>query len=102
MKTKHTPGPWKVVATVDPIHGANPTTYQVVGKGTKGNFARCPFVASTGYHEDSESNARLIAAVPDLLAACKTFLACDGGFTRAQWLGAVRQAQAVISKAEGR
>jgi hypothetical protein len=57
VETKHTPGPWRV-DIADTVKGPN---------GER--------VADAWIHEAievSEANARLIAAAPDLLAACES------------------------------
>ena len=61
------------------------------------------FVADCGSHEQSNANARLIAAAPDLLAALKEveeyFLSSPYATDSGQEL---RDVQAAIAKAEGR
>lgn len=69
MKTNHTPGPWTV----------NPYSFIHAGK----TLIACPATpeeAQAGLcahpeSEEAKANARLIAAAPDLLAACKSALA---------------------------
>ena len=56
MKTQHTPGPW----TCQPI--GDESECNILGPGRE-------LVATV-----SDNDARLIAAAPDLLAACKRFL----------------------------
>lgn len=63
IKQSHTPGPWDIHG--DPhsatyyVHGANRVCDLVKPQG----FSRTP--------RETEANARLIAAAPDLLAACQ-------------------------------
>ena len=60
----HTPGPWH---TANGIHGKSvcgPIQMTLNGGGTT-----APCICKMGV--DNEENARLIAAAPDLLAACK-------------------------------
>jgi hypothetical protein len=71
MKAKHTPGPWEL--TVDPCHYDTLTSVrggpsQIRGKGIEW---RQLMVEIGGYADPTtaESNARLIAAAPDLLEA---------------------------------
>ena len=58
MTTQHTPGPW---AISKPIGG---NVYIEKGNRLIGHI----------YRDNREANARLIAAVPDLLAACKAII----------------------------
>ena len=87
--SKHTPGPWHVVGESDPeIHGPDGEwiTHQVCsGAGDENN--------------DGQANARLIAAAPDLLAACKAALVW---FDAAQDTAAAKQLRTAIAKAEAR
>lgn len=91
----HTPGPWRIVPYGDGdalvIHDA------------RGDWRVC-FMAtpgSTGCMEGIEANARLIAAAPDLLEACKAAedfcAACPGEAANAIY----RQLHAAIAKVRG-
>lgn len=86
MSTKHTPGPWKVVA---------------VDWSPEGN-ARFEI---EGVHRTGIADARLIEAAPDLLAALQVVLR---DYTAVHDIGdvemqpALHQARAAIAKAEGR
>jgi hypothetical protein len=72
--SKHTPGPWAVMAS-DEEWG----TYQIgafcvdVGsmQGTADWYSSPEYFAA---RDEDEANARLIAAAPDLLAACEAML----------------------------
>ncbi len=68
---KHTPGPWK------PLNMFMGLTPSVGAMGKQGGFDICPEVVSGIYGsvEESQANARLIAAAPDLLEACQLILA---------------------------
>lgn len=70
MTTAHTPGPW----TVQP-HGREPDhEYGWTIKGSNGSDAAAiPYMGwhDRKTHERYEANAHLVAAAPDLLAACK-------------------------------
>lgn len=57
----HSPGPWTINSNGDGTH------YLTAGKGLD--------VADTRSCTDEPANARLIAAAPDLYAACKALLA---------------------------
>jgi len=61
---KHTPGPWR-------LNAGNETEIM----SARRNVARAHCGAMTGIRVDeAEANARLIAAAPDLLAACEALL----------------------------
>lgn len=91
----HTPGPWKW----DESYGAI-----VAGEGP--NMLVTPIWKSSpawGYSENI-ANARLIAAAPDLLAACKALLSrvdANGGTVRSITGEQIVAIRAAIAKAEG-
>ena len=60
---KHTPGPWAVTDDKLGVFSANMPLYQ------NKVIANCGAVARE--RAENEANARLIAAAPDLLAACQ-------------------------------
>lgn len=64
MTAQHTPGPWQYHVTVDGD--------AIVAGGGKVRVAEA-LVCDVGY-EDERANARLIAAAPDLLAACEAMI----------------------------
>ncbi|MAH48204.1 hypothetical protein CMI37_20440 [Candidatus Pacearchaeota archaeon] len=73
MEQQHTPGPWKAVNLDGGVY-INPSR-------DEGEFALLAKVhSSTAFRsgETVDANARLIAAAPDLLAACAA-LSRDGG-----------------------
>jgi hypothetical protein len=86
---EHTPGPWKY----------------------RTDFMDCPYVASKTKQmiadvnlifvsaKEAKANARLIAAAPDLLEACR--LTIEAGYHNEASRAAVFAAQAAIAKAEG-
>lgn len=87
-EAKHTPGPWR-------------GDCEIIGNSrVVATTAWC-----SGFKEEDEANARLIAAAPDLLAALKRITA---GLSDAEDLRAlikgdeVKQARAAIAKAEPR
>lgn len=63
MNTKHTPGPW----LTDEMMPGDQYRYVFAAKG--------PIVCRVSAFAAGEANARLIAAAPDLLAACKKAIA---------------------------
>ena len=90
----HTPGRWSVASFADAVH---PSVYAADGA-----------VASCGGKHRSRAerfaNARLCAAAPDLLAACKQQLAAlDGSpLDFAGIVAAHRALEASVARAEGR
>ena len=96
-KAKHTPGPWKYHLG----RGTNPRFHIHASGGYQ--------IASTtelerhpqAYDENElrEANARLIAAAPDLLAACKTM---RDDWENGNLSHAIQLIGAAIAKAEGK
>lgn len=75
MKTPFTPGPWEWYGPTR-YEGLTFTHEAHVGPGD-GNDSCGPIAAVSGDDdEQAVANARLIAAAPDLLAACERLLAC--------------------------
>jgi hypothetical protein len=64
LSSKHTPGPWE-------IRSGNGLSFLIWPQGRPTAIAVVPGKAGTS----AEANARLLAAAPDLLAACKVALA---------------------------
>jgi hypothetical protein len=101
-ETKHTPGPWVLRPNpgdgIVSEHGGSdgyPHTIGTVGGYLIANV--CQQAAET------EANARLIAAAPDLLAALKTIAeSWERGFNLDEWRDAMDDAHSAIAKAEGR
>lgn len=104
MTTEHTPGPWTVASNGD--DGARVNAFATV--------AWCPTSAAFGVDgsqvisaDEAEANARLIAAAPELLAACEVFIEAE---RRAEVNGregfglyteAMSAARAAVAKARG-
>jgi hypothetical protein len=100
MNTQYTPGPWK---KSNVFIENSPNRYIITETKWGGkNIADCG-PSAEGDWDVNEANSRLIAAAPDLLAACK----------RAEWLLQGESAdpdsfetwkllKAAINKAEGR
>ena len=78
-EAKHTPGPWKLTELPWECDGQSEPIYRVDGESTLFlSVAPC----SDGYVPgQNEANAHLIAAAPDLLAACEAVLAVLGFMT---------------------
>jgi hypothetical protein len=69
MNARHTQGPW-----ITDI-GTNVNGDQFVWPSTNGRFCGHSIAKIYGAHRDkTPANARLIAAAPELLAACETVL----------------------------
>ena len=102
---QHTPGEWRFIRRDDDIRRFHIYTKDAVGT-TSG-------IADTANYEwtikqEHEANATLIAAAPDLLAACRAFVgayhldsAADEPVSRAM-AEAYSAATAAIAKAEGK
>jgi hypothetical protein len=113
MKTTHTPGPWTVG---DPtltqhdypkrhesesvsIHAPGRACVATVYGGHEGGSVGRPYVSL----HDGRANARLIAAAPELLAACRYALALFSSYEPdTPEAMAHAMVSAVIAKAEGR
>lgn len=88
-KTTHSPAPWHAISVF--VDNA-PNQWQVHTRGTTKRFnGDCVAIV------DSETDARLIAAAPDLLAALQDMCSCEYGTDAAYT--AVRKARAAIVKA---
>ena len=103
MNTKHTPGPW-VDGDICGDHNVGIGRYRLITGG--GELIAHTWPDSS---EHEEANARLIAAAPELLAACQEFLRFAdlpnecvprGDYIRYQ-VSAISAARAAIAKAEG-
>lgn len=92
MTTKHTPGPWKL-SGANTVHGADCIVAFV---GTADEEVR------RFSDERQSADAHLIAAAPDLLAACLAGLnKCSYGCTPKESCGICGVLFAAIAKAKG-
>ncbi len=78
-RTQHTPGPWLIDRLTRRWGGNTNNRYRhMIQRGEGDEFPSIAEVPSnwTPYQDDhvAEANARLIAAAPDLLAACRELL----------------------------
>ena len=74
QKTQHTPGPWSYFEQ-NTWGGALPRVrYGCVRSPGPDSFVIVNGCAPGGIEEEQRANARLIAAAPDLLAACENFV----------------------------
>lgn len=92
----HTPGPWFIGSDENEIDAPDPINPSL------------PWYIATAHRyvgiEDEDqmsANARLIAAAPDLLAACEQLLATEQGVGPYEWERARIAARAAIAKAKG-
>lgn len=79
--SKHTPGPWTLIDEPRNPHyrDANPEDYEHIGQhcwyiAGPGISKFVADIVTTRLNDDGDANALLIAAAPDLLAACE---ACE-------------------------
>jgi len=87
--SKHTPGPWSTTKTF----GGQILVH------TEANFV---VAIVRGYKHPYKSNARLIAAAPELLDALQLLIDMDVAYQRGPKVGeAVEYARAAIAKATG-
>lgn len=96
--SNHTPGPWEVLENTTPGYG-----YHVNAPSPVGYDVAIVCQHNRGIGETEYANARLIAAAPELLEACR--LALDElGFLRNSSYAAAQVADAcsaALAKAEG-
>lgn len=89
MEVKHTPGPWVVT------RGGQSEPFSI-----EASTRTVALVKSC--RNEADANARLIAAAPDLLAACEAMLAHRFCFaTQKEAESGFAQARAAIAKARG-
>ena len=97
---EHTPGPWKVTTNLD--YWVERVNFEG-GEGEFKGIALCGDIHWPNSNETQfewEANARLIAAAPDLLEACKEFVRkCEAGEARST--RSYNEMRAAITKAEG-
>ena len=86
--SKSTPGPWEA---------SSPGMDYIVTASDGRKF----IVGDAVYHPENEANARLIAAAPDLLRACKR-VADMAVSWQPLTPGDIAEVKAAIAKAEGR
>lgn len=112
METKHTPGPWaenwSTRTNNEPCKGWFVEAESAYDRDTYGAIANLP-----DGRENTEANARLIAAAPELLEACKALMQLDPpcpfhpphgehiDARYAEWFSMWEKVVIAISKAEG-
>ena len=87
--SNHTPGPW----FQGNKEGRKKPTVSTKRGGTIAMLA--------GVSVQTDANARLIAAAPDLLGAVEAFVSYEGNPDFAKWAKIVDNARAAIAKAKG-
>ena len=100
--TKHTPGPWHI------IHEPTLSTYHIRVEDLDAAPVASLFYSSGGSRpqlsrELIDANARLIAAAPDLLAACEAIMPhLDSDLNAHEpWVKEISAMAAAIAKAKG-
>ena len=110
MKSEHTPGPWRMEA---PREMGTMRSMPIVALYKNGDFRQeiglvHEWTDLDDEHPQSDANARLIVAAPDLLAVCKIVSAGIWRDKERNACGlagaavAVHAIEAAIAKAEGR
>jgi hypothetical protein len=84
--TKHTPGPWAAREPNGPGNGWR------VGPA---------WLGEKPWSDETSANAHLIAAAPDLMAACEAFVKADYSTWLLKYVDAIDAAKAAIAKARG-
>jgi len=91
-QTTHTPGPW---AFTDEMYGLDHMRVYGVNDHSGQGVANCGY----GDSGEAQANARLIAAAPDLLAACRYMLSEDVTGGSIHWQGNTHTALAMMERA---
>ena len=94
MAGKHTPGPWSLLKS----SGDGKRQYVTSSCGDYFLDLRCEVDSDDRDYDTAIANARLIAAAPDLLAACETIEQL--GKSRYCDLGIDKMVRAAIAKAK--
>ena len=107
QKAAHTPGPWQIEWNA----AQSGEGHYITDSNDMGELSR---IAAVLFHDDADgetrANARLLAAAPELLAACKSMIewddrehdhAVDFSARMALCDAAFNAARAAIAKAEG-
>ncbi len=100
-ETKHTPGPWKVVKPNNP--GPQQENDRLIATKDKKHVAEIfQYQNHKNQNGPSLANARLIAAAPELLEACKAFVeAWEKSLQLEKTDTALRLAKTAIAKVAG-
>jgi hypothetical protein len=91
---QHTPGPWRDEMGAFGI--------QILAYDPEGETIRLADMPADETDDETQANARLIAAAPELLEALRLIARSDG-FKDGTWVGELQEiARKAIAKAEGR
>lgn len=109
-ETKHTPGPWRVVAADDYEVHSNATPTKYPHRDKRDDLGRFVAIIGNRAPDYGMADACLVAAAPELLAALKDILSADQEFRTTLPHGAMKDkltlaceaAIEVVAKAEGR
>ncbi len=111
MSAKHTPGPWRVEDIDATSYNSEPITIlsDNAGKcsrnGVRGQWEVANVGDGLAWDEKRDAmvraDARLIAAAPDLLAACEAMESCSANATDDEITRVAAQNRAAIAKARG-
>jgi hypothetical protein len=97
--SKHTPGPW-VVRQFPTARGGTIAHWILDAiPDVDGKVVANAIAVASGTNDDAEANAHLMAAAPDLLAACKAFLCA---VSPDEFLQATEMIDEAVQKAGGR
>jgi hypothetical protein len=99
-KTKHTPGPWEIEEREHSRRQVIRTKQGVITELI--NYGHAGGINAVCFIEELRANARLIAAAPDLLEACRAIAALMDGQGRRNLPLVSGMARAAIAKAEGK
>jgi hypothetical protein len=106
---QHTPGPWLAAAKPSSVVG-----WPIVQQGVGRSICNVTYVQHSkidpavpgdrAFNAESEANARLIAAAPDLLATLQTLMGLSqaaNGISEKNFVAAYQAAEDAIAKATG-
>lgn len=102
MSGKHTPGPWRV--EFDPYHFDSLSSVRGGVREKRMGLSEELIVEVGGWSRDQESNARLIAAAPELYEIAQAVvdaITADESLHGALLFGIAHRARAAIAKATG-
>jgi len=94
-ESRHTPGPWQVV------DGHYPGFREIIGPSFTISIVMLATDLTIHDRWNREADAQLIAAAPDLLAACESFVGAYPTGINKDLDEAYRAARAAIDKAKG-
>lgn len=106
----HTPGPWRASSVTT---GGPPPFWRIDGELNGDGSAATVVCSLPHYGKDNDANARLIAAAPELLEACRSLLELnvpercnvrpheDCGCFSCRSYDAIEACQAALAKATG-